>query len=272
MKNIHFFLLVFLPFLSNGQTVFSLQDKDSNEPVPYATIWKDNQMIASSDTDGTFIINTVDKKPVYRITSINYKTLDDISLEERIIALEKKVIPLKEVVVRKKTNAKAVKLGKLSNEDTHIVASKDYGDPRAAKYFKNYDKKQLYLDKLRLKTRCEHKNMIGGISIYSVGKDGEPDKLINTENIIHKFKKGYNTNEIDLSHLDILMPDEGIFIVFEYIYLMQNRSYDHSKKFYIYEPRLPIKYTNEYVDSWYSDNGIWKKVNYSLCFQLILKE
>lgn len=273
MKCILYIIFV-LPLLSNGQTAFSLQDKDSNEPIPYATVWKNNRVITSSDSLGTFVINTVDEKPVYKITSVNYKTLDNISLGKNTITLEKKVIPLKEVTIRKKLNSRAIKLGSLKNADLDLAASMENKDPRAAKYFPNNSGKQLYLDKVRFKTYCTLKNAIVAISLYSVGEDGEPDELINTENIVHKLKKDYRTNEVDLSHLDILMPDEGIFIATEHLLLEQNRHYSPTnKKWFFYQPQICASRTDRYTDSWYADDGVWKKANsYSLSFQLILKE
>ncbi|MDV4070113.1 hypothetical protein CMT45_00065 [Elizabethkingia anophelis] len=270
----HFFLLVFLPFLSNGQTAFSLRDKDTNEPVPYATVWKDDRIITSSDSLGTFIINTVDEKPVYKITTVNYKTAIAVLLDKNTITLEKKAIPLKEVTIRKESKGKVIKLGSLKNANLDLNASMENKDSGIAKYFPNSSGKQLYLDKVRFKTYSDIKNTIAAISLYSVGKDGEPDGLINTENIICKIKMGYRTNEIDLSPFDIFMPNEGVFISVDHLFLEQNRHYSPTnKKWFFYRPGICARLTDQYIDSWYADDGVWKKANgYSLSFQLILKE
>ena len=98
------------------------------------------------------------------------------------------------------------------------------------KFFVNNSSEKLFLDRFRFKTNCSSKNRIVNILIYSVGDNGEPNEIINTENIVCKLKKGYNTNEVDLRDLKIEFPVEVVFIVVNYLFLEQNKVYGEKNK------------------------------------------
>jgi hypothetical protein len=87
---------------------------------------------------------------------------------------------------------------------------------------------------------------------YSVGENGQPKEIINTENILVKLKKGTHVAEVDVSNLTIEFPKEGVFVVIQHLLLEQNKVY--AKPYYpnafFYEPSIAIDFTKGYKDTW----------------------
>ena len=273
MRSIFILLTIFVCFTIQGQNQIFIKSKNTNQPIPYANIWESNKIFTSSDSFGSFFIGEKYLNSKFKVSAVGYKTMDSININDRnTIYLEEDIIELKEISVSKRINSKNFKIGKVKNGDIGIVAEMNRETSQIGKFFVNNSSEKLFLDRFRFKTNCSSKNQIVNILIYSVGDNGEPNEIINTENIVCKLKKGYNTNEVDLRDLKIEFPVEGVFIVVNYLFLEQNKVYgEKNKNWYYYEPSLDALLVNQYTDTWYNDNNDWKKNNNcSVSFQLIV--
>ncbi|MCC5918619.1 MAG: hypothetical protein JJU02_14955 [Cryomorphaceae bacterium] len=112
------------------------------------------------------------------------------------------------------------------------------------------------------------KNATFNIRFFTVNADSLPSKVINSENIIGTAPKGRKIIEIDLSNHRIRLPENGIFIGFEFLIIESNKhefvyTIKGSKKKHkgiSYEPAFGL------VDSETSMvftfvNGKWRKRN-----------
>lgn len=273
MKSIFILLSIFVCFTIQGQNQIFIKSKNTNQPIPYANIWEANKIFMSSDSLGSFFIGEKYLNSKFKVSAVGYKTMDSIIINDRnTIYLEEDIIELKEISVSKRINSKNFKIGKVKNGDIGIVAEMNRETSQIGKFFVNNSSEKLFLDRFRFKTNCSSKNQIVNILIYSVGDNGEPNEIINTENIVCKLKKGYNTNEVDLRDLKIEFPVQGVFIVVNYLFLEQNKVYGKkNKNWYYYEPSLDALLVNQYTDTWHNDNNDWKKSNNcSVSFQLIV--
>ena len=273
MRSIFILLSIFVCFTIQGQNQIFIKSKNTNQSIPYANIWESNKIFTSSDSLGSFFIGEKYLNSKFKVSAVGYKTMDSIIINDRnTIYLEEDIIELKEISVSKRINSKNFKIGKVKNGDIGIVAEMNRETSQIGKFFVNNSSEKLFLDRFRFKTNCSSKNQIVNILIYSVGDNGEPYEIINTENIVCKLKKGYNTNEVDLRDLKIEFPVQGVFIVVNYLFLEQNKVYGKkNKNWYYYEPSLDALLVNQYTDTWHNDNNDWKKSNNcSVSFQLIV--
>lgn len=273
MRSIFILLSIFLCFTIQGQNQIFIKSKNSNQPIPYANIWESNKIFTSSDSLGSFFLNGKHLNSKFKVSAVGYKTMDSIIINnKKTIYLEEDITELKEISISKRINNKNLKIGKVKNGDFGIVSEMNKETGQIGKFFVKNSSEKLFLDKFKFKALCSSKNRIVNILIYSVGNNGEPKEIINTENIVCKLKKGHNTNEVDLSNLKIEFPVEGVFIVVNYLFLEQNKVYgEKNKNWYCYEPSLDAVSVNQYTDTWYDDGNEWKKNNkYSISFQLVV--
>ncbi|HSD14909.1 MAG TPA: hypothetical protein VLB74_09700 [Flavobacterium sp.] len=276
MKNIVLFLLFLNSSFLLGQHTVSVRDKNTNKAIAYASVLKDEKVYTTADSLGIFQVDAKSLKGIFTISSVGYasKTVS-ISASDSVIYLEKEVVQLPEMEIHARKNKKKFVIGKAKRGDIVVVCGQsDNQTEEMGKFFKNPTGGVLFLKKFKFNTFASTKNRIVNILFYSVKETGEPDKVINTENIICKLRKGNHTTEVDVSKMDIEMPKEGIFIVVQYLLLEENRQYsEKNKDSYFYEPSIEANYTEGYTDSWYRQDTVWKKNNgISLNFQLVLTD
>lgn len=273
MKN---FLLLFILYstFSKSQNIFSLKSSDDGLPIKYAHIFANNKIISSSDSLGNFIINKNHLNSIIKITALGYKTLDSVKLNNSLtVFMEVEPIVLNEIVVNNKNKKLKHKLGKLKSGDIGIVCTLENNTiSQVAKFFENKFEYITFLDKIRLKAFCSDKDRLISILVYSVGVDGNPEKILNGESIICNLKKGHNTYEVNLNQFNIDFPENGVFIVLSYIFIEQNKCFrNKDKSWYFYEPSIDARRVNNYTDSWYNLNGEWKKSEtYNISLELTL--
>jgi hypothetical protein len=275
MKKIFYLLLLLLPVAIQAQIKVFLKDRDTDKPIQYANVWKDNLIAVSSDSLGIFYLREIDSMAQYKISAIGYETLDSLRIAEiSTILMAKGTIALEDILVKPKKVTENLKLGKSKTGDLVVVGVMGKEISQVAKYFPNTKKQAFYLNKFKFKSINEDNNNVVSIIIYSVGPDGQPWVALNTQNIVCHLKKGHHTTEVDLKNLNIPFWPEGVFVTVNYLLLEQNKHYsDTNNAWYLYEPSLDASTTEAYSDSWYNDGNNWRKVSkYSLNFELTLTD
>lgn len=267
-------LILFYSTFSVSQNIYSLKSLGDDLPIKYAHVYVNNKVLTSSDSLGNFKINENHLNAIIKITALGYKTLDSVSLMNgSIIYMEIEPIVLNEIIVNNKNKILKHKLGKLKSGDIGIVCTIENNTiSQVAKFFENKFEDITFLDKIKLKAFCTDKDRLISILIYSVGVDGNPEKILNSESIICNLKKGHNTYEVNLNQFNIDFPENGVFIALNYVFIEQNKCFrNKDKSWYFYEPSIDAKIVNNYTDSWYNINGYWRKSeSYSVCMELFL--
>lgn len=268
-----FILIFFYCNISQSQNVYSLKSSEDNSPIKYANIYENNKILTSSDSLGIFKINDKYLNSTIKIKALGYKTIDSVSIKKTLnIVMEVKPVTLNEVILTQKKEAEKFKLGKAKSGDIGIVCTVQNNTiSQVSKLLKKPTQNILFLNKVKFKALCSDKNRILSVFIYTVGKNGKPDRILNNEDIICNLKKGHNAFELDLSHLNITFPEKGVFIALNYIFLDQNKCFPNKNNnwYYYYEPSIDAISVDNYTDSWYNINGLWKKSQtYSISMQL----
>lgn len=260
--------------LLQAQTVVYLKDKEFKTPIAYANIWKAESLYRTADSMGVFRVDAKDMTNYFKITCVGYHdTIAKITTE---ILLRPNKIDLEEVKLVKRRFENKVKLGKAKKGDNHYGVQWDTKMAMTAKYFTNNGIKGKYLSKAKFFATATAKSRLISVWVYSVGNDGKPDKILNTENLIYKLKKGTHAVEADLNSLNIEFPTNGIFIIIQHPLLEQNKNYsednNHPNGFF-YEPLISINHIDEYKDSWYYKEGDWyKQERYTINAELLLTD
>lgn len=262
MKNT-FFVFLFICSLMQAQSPIYLKDSRSNIPVSYANIWKEDKMYATSDSLGVFKVDDKYLDSDFKISAIGYKTTHFIIKNtDKILYLETEAIQLNEVSIVKRMNKDIVNLGKARRGTSSYAVQFDDKTGMCAKYFPNQFNKG-FINKVKFCATSSAKNRTVNLIFYSVGENGEPDKILNTENKIIRLKKGTHVLEVDVSDLDFEFPKEGLFVVVQHLLLEENKNY--AKPYYpnafFYEPTIAIDYSDGYKDTWYFKEGKWQKNN-----------
>lgn len=275
MKEKLLLILLYSTFIQS-QNFYKLRSYEDNYPIKYANIYANNKILTSSDSLGNFSISESNLNSIIKITALGYKTLDSVSLKNNsTILMEIEPIILNDVVITNKKKLQKYKLGKAKSGNVGIVCTIENNViSQVSKLFENKSQKTTFLDKIKFKTLCTEKGRILSIFIYTVDENGKPDKILNDEDIICKLEKGHNTYEVNLNKFNITFPENGVFIALNYIFLEQNKCYRNKEQnWYFYEPSIDAISVNNYTDTWYNLNGVWKKSEiYSISMELTLTD
>lgn len=230
MKKILFFLLITTQLFSqridfNGKLV----DIETKEPVVYANLsfLKSNKGVSSNE-DGTFSMNVSKKYLDYQvhISCLNYK--DTIvfakDIQRKTLQLQPKSFLLDEITLSKKVN-QSILLGEVKNRVEGVHTS---GMRMLAKYFPN-DKRVdccSYLETIDIHfaKRSKHrKKSKFRIRIFSKDENtGLPKEDILNVNLPVEIEDGQEVTTIDISNYNIEMPENGLFIAFEKLFIPFN--------------------------------------------------
>lgn len=231
MKKLFFFL-----FLST--TVFSqridftgkLLDKETKAPVVYANIsfLKSNKGISTNE-DGTFEMRLPKKYLEFKvhISCLNYQ--DTIvfakDLQNSTLFLKPKTFVLDEIILAKKVD-RAIVLGEVKGNVQGVHTA---GLRMLAKYFPNDKRSKCcnYLETIEIHfaKRSQHQKK-SKFRIRMFNKDektGLPKEDVLNINLPVEIENGQKVTTIDLSNYNIEMPENGIFIAFEKLFIPFNQ-------------------------------------------------
>jgi hypothetical protein len=253
----------------HAQTQVSLIDKVTKLPIAYANIWKEKQLYRSSDSTGVFNVEQKDMGIEVKITCVGY--IDALLTLSEVMTLEPNAIALNEVKITKRKFEKTVKLGKAKRGDSVYAVQYDAKNGMSAKFFENTTN-AAFINNVKFCAFASTKSRIVNLLFYTVGENGQPKEIINTENISVKIKKGNHIAEVDVSKLAIEFPKEGVFVAIQHLLLEQNKEYTtpYRPNAFFYEPTIAVDLTKGYKDTWYFKDEAWHKNNgFSVNMQLI---
>jgi hypothetical protein len=231
MKLLSYFLFL-IQFSAFSQVKSILIDAQTEKPVPYASVYiKNTERGTSSNLDGSFTIE-IGKGDTIIISSIGYKNLElPLSEIDDTTFMENEIRQLNEVTIMAKRKSilfpERIVIGKVRSS---FFANNYWlgggGKPfKIAKYFnfKSVYKKTRFIESITLETLSEMKGAKFSINFYTQGKNGMPDQPILEKFIIVKTKKGRNKVKISLINNNIFFPEEGFFLVIQYLNIKENR-------------------------------------------------
>lgn len=134
--------------------------------------------------------------------------------------------------------------------------------------YKTAYKETQYLNKIRLVTISDIKEAKFNIRLFKINENGEPGDYLYDKNIIGIAKKGKHYTEIDLSNLNIRIPEEGFFVAVEWFILESNKyEFEYvmegsSKKYkgVSIEPNIGSIPKDTDENTWIYMNGKWTRI------------
>lgn len=268
--------LVAITFLLISNFSFSqlkavIIDSETKEKIPYVNIWIENENIGTtSNENGEFSMDISNGKFLI-LSSLGYENKRiQISSISKLISLNPKITELDEVILSSTKEQMELTIGKFNDADVgYYYASLDKPEIKARFFpFEPEYSKTPYLKKLKFRIYSEIRNAKFNIRLYSIGENGEPKNPIYEKNIIGIAKKGTKNIELDLSSLEITIPQQGFFISYEWLIIPENEfktsfPIKGSKKRVdkiIYEPKVGFLPSEKDENSWTYKDGNWEKV------------
>ncbi|WP_298149871.1 carboxypeptidase-like regulatory domain-containing protein [Flavobacterium sp.] len=210
---------------ANAQIHGIVKDSISGQPIPYVNIWVENGNIgATSEQDGSFRIGaTQTDKLVFSAVGYQSKTVK--TSNTTIVNLQESVRQLDEVQVsvKRPEATKTIEIGG-SKEIAHTYLS----GATPWIYAKFFPSDSLYAATPFIKnaivfTKSNIRNATFKLRIFSVSDEGFPENDLIGEDIVVSVKKGWEKNTIDLTKFHLTVPDNGIFIGYEWMIIAKNK-------------------------------------------------
>ena len=230
----YIFLFVLLPSLTiNAQLKGKILNIDSREPIPFANIAIENTIFGTtSNVKGSFQFKevTADKRLV--ISSVGFET-QYLSISDTVveILLQHKTYEIDLVTVKPPRNRITTRVNEIPsrNSSNHLFCN---GYPwMSARYFEYKTAYQNcpFIKEIRVLTHSQIEGSKFNIRIFSANDKGEPSEEIIGENIIVSTPKGNHIVTVDLTYLNLIFPENGLFVALEWLII------DENKRNYVYK-------------------------------------
>lgn len=218
-------LLLLSSFLSFGQIESVLLDAETKTPIPYVNIWIENENTGTTSSEtGNFSFPKVDTDKYLIFSALGYETLRiQVSKIQNPVFLTPKIIHLGEVLITPRKGKQIKLVGNVSKKGIHSYFA-CFGTPWiVARYFKSEFLETPYIQKFKIVTSSDVKDAAFNVRLYKINTNGEPGEYLYDKNIVCIAKKGKKITEIDVSNINLKVPDEGFFFAVEWLVIDENR-------------------------------------------------
>jgi len=216
-----FVLLYFIGFASFAQTKGVVKDSLTGNPIPYVSVWVENENIGTTaEENGEFRINAnQNKNLIFSVLGYERKVVK--AVEASVILMSPSSLELNEVFIANKKESRQLEIGKIKK----LAEAFDKGPRLDAKFFPYQEayKKTKWIQKVTILTDSRIDNSTIKLHLYQVGENGYPGKELLSKDFIISLEKGIHENKIDLSDLNLEMPETGIFVAFERLIIERNK-------------------------------------------------
>ncbi|WP_181304965.1 carboxypeptidase-like regulatory domain-containing protein [Rufibacter sp. XAAS-G3-1] len=224
-------LLLFVFLLSVGvgfgQVKGVVTDKATGKPVAFANIWVENENLGTTSSEkGEFSFSQTNLSgKTLVISCLGYeKTKVTIPAGTLRVSLVPTAVALDVVTVKKSTKRRKFVINQLDENTEYSFGSN--GTPWIVAQYIPYKPGYAatpFLDEISLVTLSNVKNATFKLHLLRVGENGAPGKDLISAPLIGVAQKGIKTVKLDVSQYDVPMPENGLFIAFEWLILKQNR-------------------------------------------------
>lgn len=200
-------------------------DRNTKEPIPYVNVWVEGaENGTTANGKGAFALD-IDGGEVLVFSAVGFETTavatDTLG---KTILLAPAQINLDEVVIKPSSYSleKVVGAFKKSKIDSWRVSRKTPGT--IARYFeyRNAYADTPFLSKLRMVTKSHVKNARFMVKLYRPDETGAPGEYLHDQHIYGYANKRKQYTEIDLSDLNIVFPESGLFVSVEWLMIEEN--------------------------------------------------
>ena len=222
MNKFSFLLLISLSFFAQTKGVVV---DESGKPIPFVNIWVENENIGTtSEENGEFSITDAENK-ILVFSAIGFETLKAKLNESGKVVLKSIVYQLEDVVIQKRTGKDQIEIGKFNKGDVKMFYGTGLQPTILAKFIASTEdiKTHPFIDKISFSTFSNINNAKIKVRFYEVAQDGSPGLDYSDDIIIVSVKNGKQNNKLDLKDKNIIIPDKGLFIAFEWMIIEDNK-------------------------------------------------
>ncbi len=245
-------VFLLLTNLISAQIKGIVKDSITGKPISFVNIWIENENIASTtEEEGTFVINTTSNSQKLFFSALGFEKKSVKLADALQVSLKPISYELQEINILKKKETKQIEIGKTTSG---IYQAFDNGPKIDVKFFpyKSSYKKTKFIKQLRLQTDSKVENATIKIHFYTVNADCSPGEELLKKDLIITVKKGINNSRINLSERNLTIPQNGLYVGFEKLYIQSNKE---GKSYYPF-----ILYSHEERDFAYTfSGGKWNK-------------
>jgi hypothetical protein len=264
-----YILFLLLSVQVQAQIKGVIHDATTKEPVPYVNMWiEGKEKGASADENGAFTLTNTSPEDIVLFSAVGYAdTRIKVADLTAVVLLPQQTIELDAVDITPRVNKHIRIIYPIEEiEELHFSETTPATSPtivaRYIPYKKEYEATP-FLKELLFYTRSDKRNTIYLVRLYAVKDDGSPGELLHDTKLEGKAAKGKEMSVVNVSHLNIRMPEKGFFVAVEWLLIERNEFLMYrtgSKKGYVsYNPRFVNTYTPKNEQRWVYDKGQWKK-------------
>lgn len=205
-----------------AQTKGVVKDSLSGNPIPYVSIWVENENIGTtSEENGEFSINVNDKNKNLIFSALGFKKKIVKVGEANLVSLAPMALDLPEVMISNRKDKKQIEIGRRRG----VAEAFDNGPRMDAKFFPfltDY-KKTRWIKSVAIFTDSRIDQATIKVHLYEVDENGFPGEEMLTKDLIVPIKRGISKTEVDLTDFNLEMPKNGIFVVVERLLIEKNK-------------------------------------------------
>lgn len=255
-------LLILLPQWLLGQISGTVTDKSNGNPIPYASVFvKGQDKGATTDLNGVFKLNKVDQNTLLVISAIGYETQETLSEEQINIILLRKVYELPEIKVIPKKHRVKFTIDPLKKIRLRSFVSSAGYPWIVTKYFPYHSEygSTTILNQIHILTLCHLDSATFNLRLIAVGPNGEPRDDLLDKNLIVSAKKGERITSIDLLDKNVIFPEYGLFVAFEWLTVEQNYYQNIIGQRSSLDPMIGLVPDENKNEIWTYSKGTWYK-------------
>ena len=216
-------VFLLMSFAVSAQIKGVVRDSISGKPIPFVSIWSENQNIGTtSEEDGTFTIHTNEKSKKLLFSALGFEKKSVKINDAKNVKLVAIDYQLDEVVISNSKHTRQIEIGKTDNAICQAFDNGPRIDVKFFPYSPSY-KRTKYIKQLTLYTDSRIENTTIRIHFYDVDENGFPNKELLKKDKIVTIRKGTINQLIDLSDLNLTMPKKGLFVGFEKLIIEKNK-------------------------------------------------
>ena len=198
---------------------------ESGKPIPYVNIWVENENIGTtSEENGEFSIADTENKTLV-FSAIGFETLKAKLNESGKVVLKSIAYQLDEVVIQKRMGKDQIEIGKYKKGNISMYYGAGIKPTILAKFIAPTKdiKTHPFVDNITFFTLSNINNAKIKVRFYEVAPDGSPGLDYSDDIIIFTVKNGKQNNTLDLKDKNLIIPDKGLFIAFEWMIIEENK-------------------------------------------------
>ncbi len=197
---------------------------ENNKPIPYVNIWIENENLGTtSEENGSFSIAVKDQNKVLIFSALGFETKKVAVSDAEEVRMKEIAFQLDEVVISKSRSTVEIEIGGSKNiGHTHLSGGVPWIYAKRFNYSNDFSKTPFIKNTI-IFTKSEIKNATFKLRIFEVNKERAPGLDLLNEDIIVIVKKGKGENKIDLTKYNLVLPQNGIFIAFEWLIIESNK-------------------------------------------------